>query len=359
MFTRSRRLIFAAALAAAAVVRPAAAQKLPAPTADLKDFIARGFISLSLPGGKETTDADGNKVIDPGLKMSLPVFQAYVRPDRMLVQIAVAGTVQNILVQADTERTYSAAAGCIVERSYRNLEPAAENPMTGAQLSLVTYARVIADLETGKILPDEDLAKVEEQDRKRIEELNALREKLAKSTDPADVTVAQDAVTELARVRDDLEQIRLRREHPCTMVQFDNGDLLKSLLSRGLTGDRSLDFLSKGKTTFWVTKAHGLPIRMETTDTNGRVALYFCYTALRINGDLKPGELVLGAPAGVPLVRGVADLRVKSSIEKMEEEIARQIFRMAQARATPPAPRPAPGLLTSPGEKDKKRRRKD
>ena len=107
------------------------------------------------------------------------------------------------------------------------------------------------------------------------------------------------------------------------------------------TGE-SAEILLKGKTTVWLTKAEGLPIKIEITTGEGKVAIYWCFTELRINQGLHPGELVLGAPAGTRLIAASADLKDKNWEEKMDRSITLQleaIEKERQASNSPTRPR--------------------
>lgn len=335
------RTLFIALLASAALSAGTGAAPLPAPTEALKDYRALGVIQIDLPGGRPSAvTVAGGTQSEPGLNLYIPMYQAYVRPDRLLVQLNLFGSQQAILAMGNTERTFTPASGYIVERTYRNLDPAAESPMTAAQLSMTTYARVLRELDSGRLLPDEDLDKLAAAHDERMKQLAALRKELLDSKKPDDVLRAGDAAAEMARIRDDLTQIAFRREHPCHVVEFPNKDVLSHLLSRKLMGDSSTEILQKGKTTAWITKDTGLPIKLETTASDGRVVVYVCFTEIKVNTGLKSSEVVLGAPAGSMLVRATADLKDRDWEKKMEKQLNDQIGLIEAQRSRTKRPRP-------------------
>lgn len=313
----------------------ARAEPIPQPTDQLKDYHGLGFVQIEIPvtGVAE----DGKNVQAVPFTTWFPFRQGYVRPDRTLMVINVAGSVQAMLGSGDTEKIYSPATGYVVQRTYKNLDPAGANPMLSAQFSMATYARVMRELTSGKVLPAENLDQLKQKLTSRIEELRVLREKLKQSTDPADIPKANAAAAEQARVRNDLQQIDIRKAHPCHVVEFPNKDLIGTLLTKGLIGDTTTEFLMKGTTKVWITKAEGLPIKIETLANDGRVAIFWCFTELRINEGLHPNELVLGAPAGTRLLSATADIRDKNWEEKMDKLIQLQVDALDRERqpATP------------------------
>lgn len=312
---------------------PGRADALPQPERELRDYDGKGVIYIDLmpadPG------AEG-KPAEPGLCTWIEMRQAFVAPDRLLVDLSLFATRQITLTMGSTERTFNPVTPYVIEKTYKNVERVEEIVVPSRQLSMEVYRRLLLTLNSGRLLPDEDLDATERSHRARIPELEEqrkqLRARFAEQKNPADFVRINEISAEMARLRDDLNQVPIRRAHPCYGVEFDNRELMGTLLSRGLMGQRARDILEKGKTRFWVTRAEGLPIKIETTDNRGRVALFFCFTELKINTGLRPSELVLGAPPGCRLVRVTADVREKNWEDKMEEEIARQVRRLEEER---------------------------
>jgi hypothetical protein len=92
-------------------------------------------------------------------------------------------------------------------------------------------------------------------------------------------------------------------------------------------GGANADLLAKGRTTFWVTKEEGLPIKIETTANDGTVAIFIIFKDLKINSGLHPGEVVLGNPLGARLFRTTVDLRDKDWEQKMNDDLDAQVSR--------------------------------
>lgn len=339
--TLAQRTLCLAALTLAAALggmSAAHAERLPEPPGVLKDYDGRGIVQISIPSKGEIMLKDGQKALDPGFSTWFPFRQTFVSPGRIYMAVNLLGALQATLVQDNVERTYVPSAGYVIERSYKNLAKTDENPINTVQMAMATYARVLRELDSGKLLPEENLDQIKERDTKRLEELKELRAQLAKNQNPAAAPQAQAAAAESARVRDNLDQIDLRRAHPCHVIEFVNQDLMRHLFARGLMGEGMGPILAKGRTTFWVTKAEGLPIKVETTANDGSIAVFMLFKDLKINSGLHPGEVVLGHPQGTRQFTAVVDLRDKDWEQKMTDEINAQIgkFEKDTRRAAPP-----------------------
>jgi hypothetical protein len=300
-------------------------------TRQLRDFIGFGIFQIDLPPSPTGVAEDGSEIIDQGVRVWMPVRQAYVWPDRTYVEVEVLGQRQISVVMQARERTLSPAAGYIVERTYKNVPLGKEPPIAALQLSMVTYSRIFRE-QQGRLLPAEDLDALKERHEVRLAELAQLREELAGTEDIREVGRAQDLASEMARIRDDLSQIEIRRIHPCRIVEYPNVVLLDTLLRRGLASARGAESLTNGKTTVWITEAEGLPIKMETTDNNGRLLVYFCFTQLKINSGLKSSDLILGAPPGTRQISLVADLRDPNWERKMDEALDERLQELESDR---------------------------
>lgn len=329
------RLLVLATLVLLGNVAAARAEPVPAPTEALKDFDGRGAIQVELPPSAPGTKTE----VEAGVMTWLSFRQAYVRPDRMLMELSMGrgGPSQVTLAAGNTERTYPRGAGYVQERVYRNLEAVGESPMATVQMSMTTYARILRDTDSGKILPDEEFDALEKEHKARIEELNKLRQSLSTSQSADDIRKVSMAAAEMARRHDDLLQIPFRRDHPCVLMEFPNKDVFQKLFAHGLAGASSMELLGKGRTRVWITRAEGLPIQIETTANDGHVALSLVFTQISINSGLHPGELTLGAPAGVRLLSATADLKDPNWQEKLDKSLSDQAERLqAEGRPRPP-----------------------
>jgi hypothetical protein len=325
MADRTLPLLFLTTALALGNVLPARAEKLPEPPMVLKDYDGRGVVQLSMPSRGTAKNKNGDDVIDPGFSTWFTFRQTFVNPGRIYMGVNLLGALRATLVQDNVERTYAPSTGYVIETTYKNLEKATESPISTVQMAMSTYAQLLRDLDSGKILPAEDLDQIKERLIKRSEEVKKLREEFAVNPMPGNEPKAAAAAAEAARLRDDLEQLDLRKAHPCHVIEFVNKDLMQHLFTRGLMGGSAAELINKGKTTFWVTKAEGLPVKVETTANDGSVAVFMLFKDLRINTGLHPGEVVLGNPMGIRLFRTTADLRDKDWEEKMQEDLNAQI----------------------------------
>ena len=339
--------------AASLLAGRALAEPLPPATEALKDYSGRAVIQFELPdpvpkGAK--VDPKEEPALNPGLGFWMEMRQSYVWPDRLLMDLSIQGASQErTLVLGNIERSFSPVTGYIVETTYKNLEFGDENPIAAIQMSMATYAQILKGMNTGKILPDEDLDKLQEALKNRIEDLKKERIELAGQKKPDSVARLTHLAGEQARVRDDLLQIPFRRNNPCMVVEIDNKDLFRNLGAKGFMPRQPQGGFAfeKGKSRFWVTKAHGLPIKFETLDEEGRVVCFFCFTDLKINTGLRQNDLALSTPQGSALIRASADLKERNWEDKLQKDVQRQIDLYDKIRR-PDAKRPKPRGTAAP-----------
>lgn len=364
-----------AVLLLSAVVRTAA-EPIPAPTTPLRDFWAKGLIQIELPPPTNTSPAkeatpeakagekagaagsceekkaadkpgeekpaakpgekDKEKIPETGVTSgAFLVFdfeQAFVKPDCYVMATNFLGTRELSRGLANTERTFTVGSDYVVDRTFRNVDPTRESPMRVARNSMATYSKMFLELDSGKLLPDENLDVLRQTLETRILELGQIRENLRKSVDPADIPKANGAAAEQARLRDEYDQLKLRKAHPHSIVEFQNKDIMQALLAKGLMTGFTAETLDKGTTTVWITKKEGLPIKIKTTANDGRLALFIILTNFRINGGLKTSDLALGLPQTAKLITAVADLSELDWEDKLERDVATKIARLEDLR---------------------------
>ena len=317
-----------AAGAAALFTGRALADPLPAPTEALKDYTGKAVIQFELPDPVPQGAKKSDGALNPGLGFWMEIRQSYVWPDRLLMDLSILGAMQErTLVLGNIERTFSPATGYVIERTYKNLEFGDENPIAAVQMSMATYAQVLKEMTSGKILPEEELDKLQDVLKNKIEDLKKERITLAEQKKPENVARLTALAAEQARARDDLLLIPFRRNNPCTVIEFDNKDLFRNLGAKGFMPRRPDGGFAfeKGKSRFWVTKAHGMPIKFETLEEDGRTVFFYCFTELKINTGLRQNDLALSTPQGAALIRATADLKARDWEEKLEKDIRRQI----------------------------------
>lgn len=351
------RMLYVATFLALGNLLPASADSLPEPPEPLKDYQGRGVLQVIIPSTRASV-GDGTKVVDPGLSMSADIFQAYVWPDRSYVALEAFGARQVFLTlgNAGVEKQWSPGASYVITRTYKNLDKDTASPMMGVQLSMATYAKVLREIKTLKLLPDEDFDQRKAANEARIAELEKQRSELDPRRHPDHLAKFNEVSGEMARLREDIKQMELRRKRPCHIVEVRNTDLISSLLSAGLMGPRVRERLEKGKSTFWVTKNEGLPIRMESTDSDGRVALYFCLLDFKINSGLVSGDLTLGAPRLLQEINVTADVKQHDWEGRMEDEINERIAQIEERRVEKNRPAPVQKPWPQPPPKRKKKR---
>ncbi len=322
------RTRFRAALSLAAIgfaltgSATARADRFPAPTEVLRDFDGSGYMSVDVP-------PTGTEPDQAGMKLTFAMRQQFLRPERLMIDIEMQGTAGGLrsrsLIQGNTERTFSPATGVVIERVYRNADAAAEEPIAARRMSLAALGQAFRTIESGKLLPPETIEEMEKRVEARIKELAGLRMLLKQSKNPEDIERSEGAAVEAARLRDLADQRTVFKDYPCYHMEIPNRDVAATLISRGLMGENARQLLEKGVTHLWVTRAEGLPVRLETTLPDGRVILYVCLKQLRINFGLQTGEVILGNPLGTPVVSVVADCRQKDWEEKLSEDLAKEI----------------------------------
>ncbi len=345
-----------AALALATPILPACAEPIPAATGVLRDYSGTGVIQIEIPptsapekasenrdtgapaadkasaAPKEQKKGEAEKVVNPGTFLVFDYRQAYVRPDCYLMETLYLGAREITTGIGNTERTFSVGSPYVIDRIFKNIDPIRDNPMRVAKNALVTYGRVFGELTSGKLLPAENLDLLKQSLTQRILELGEERRRLRMSVDPADIPRANASAAEQARLRDDLGQLELRKKHPCHIVRFENKDVMQALLEKGLLSGFNAEMLDGGTTTIWLTKAEGLPIKIETTARNGRMALFVILKDFKINAGLRPSDLTLGLPPDAQLIRVTADLEDLGWEQKLEQEVAARVARLEEQR---------------------------
>lgn len=340
MAGRPFRFLVLSTLVLAGNLGIARADKLPPPPDALKDYDSIGVIQILRPGDPAPHTVNGKEEFDPGFATQIFFRQTYVRPDRTLMVMNLFNNVQAKMMQGDVEWSYSPATQYVLQRTYKNVESLPQNPMSITPLSWSTYARLLQETDAGKLLPDENLDLVKPELAKKIEQLKNTREELKKSVKPADVARAQMVAAELARVHDDFEQLDLRKAHPCNLVEFPNAVFEKMLSAKGLMGSDSPALLDGGKTTVWITKQEGLPLKMEMAAKDGTVVLSINLRNVKINQGLHPSDVVLGNPPSARIFRAVADVRDKDFEAKLNSQLDQQVaqFEAEQKQASGPPP---------------------
>ncbi|MBI3911072.1 MAG: hypothetical protein HY320_09085 [Armatimonadetes bacterium] len=216
------------------------------------------------------------KVEIGGVNLVVGVEQTYRRPDGILMATDLLGLRAWMLAESNVERSFSPQQGLVIEKKYRNLNRLPVHPSLAVQMSMVTFG-------------------------------TALR-----------------AVPDLHRVG--AEKVL---DYPCAIVEVPNESLLQQL--RCLSPELEKQ-LGAGKTRAWLTEAHGLPVKIEVYDNEGKPAVLFGFTELQVNTGLKPSDLRLAAPPNTPIVSVDVDLADPKWEEKMEKDLQRKADQLLKRR---------------------------
>src|SRR5258708_34263600 len=121
-----------------ALVRPA----LSTGPSEGLDYRGKGRIRVLL-----TPDVPP-KAGQPREEIGCQLDQVFLRPDRMLLSFDLYGIRQQRLAQGSTEQEYQPAMGMVIEKHYRNLDKADENPIVAIQTSLVEFGRLLREAKS-------------------------------------------------------------------------------------------------------------------------------------------------------------------------------------------------------------------
>lgn len=311
------------------IVTAAESADPPAAREVVRDFAARGIVQIDLP---PSDSGDGTKVIDAGVNLMLPINQAFVWPDRTLLEVEIGNSLNMYLSQSSTEYQFNPASGYLLETTYRNLNRAEYNPMFSRQLSIVAWADLIPKMKSLRELPDRDPKELKTKNEARIAALLAERDRLKADGSPRHIPRINEVASEAARLRDQVNQLEMMKEHPCRYVEVDNADFINNFASNRLVGPSAARLLKGGKTEFVLTRKHGLPIRMESRTSDGKPIIYVCLNQIRVNQGLKPGDVSVGAPPGTELLRISVDMAGRNWQEQLELETARRVQQLEDRR---------------------------
>src|SRR5438128_2462081 len=162
-----RRSPFPLALAlvsALAVARPAASASLK----DCTDYRGKGrvrvFLQPDMPGKTDQAKPE----------LGFQMEQVFLGPDRMLLNVDLYGIRQQMLATGSTEQIYQPAMGVVIEKKYRNLEKADENPIVAIQTSIVEFGRLLRDAKSAHTVGEQKVLEYDcdilEADCKEIKE---------------------------------------------------------------------------------------------------------------------------------------------------------------------------------------------
>jgi outer membrane lipoprotein-sorting protein len=210
------------------------------------------------------------KMGEPKAELGGQLEQVFVRPDQMLLNLDMNGIRQQRLAQGSTEQEYAPLMGMVIERKYRNLDKADENPIIALQTSIVDLGR-------------------------HLRETKSLR------------TTGSEKVL----------------EYDCDVVEADSKEFLEKM--GGLLSLGKSSGLLSGKTKAWIVRGYGVPVKMEMYTAAGNLGVAFTVEELRFNTGVKPEELRLDVPEGTKKVSVEVDLAAKDWQQKMNQDLRKAI----------------------------------
>lgn len=204
--------------------------------------------------------------------MNIQMEQVYCKPGQMMLTLDIFGLKQTILTDGNVERTYNPAQGLLIEKKFLNLEKAEVNPMIGAQASMEDLGRRIREAKSAKIVGKETLIGYE-----------------------------------------------------CDRVELETKELVQGISSDGVLGNRKLLGALGPTTTAWVCRQWGIPVQVELPGSDGKPAMTFKFTELKVNSDGVKERLTLAVPKGTRRVSVTVDLADPNWESKMQAELRKAI----------------------------------
>jgi hypothetical protein len=205
------------------------------------------------------------------VNMSVQMEQTYCRPATMLLNLDVLGLKQCILMDGTVEQTYNPAQGIIIEKRYLNLEKSTVNPMVGAQASMEDLGRRIRESKA-EVVGKETLIGFE-----------------------------------------------------CDVIQLATKELLQKVSAGSvLNSPKILESLGTNAKA-WVSRDWGLPVKIEIPGADGKPAMTFKFTELKMNTGVGKDTLRLGVPKAARRVSVTVDLADADWESKMQTELRKAV----------------------------------
>lgn len=252
--------------AALAVTRPAAS----AGPVDCSDYRGKGRVRLLLQ--PDTPAKQG----EPKQEMGFQMEQVFLRPDRMFLSLDLYGVRQQMLALGSTEQIYQPTMGMVIEKKYRNLDKAEENPIIAIQTSIVEFGRLLREARSAH-------------------------------------TIGHEKVL----------------EYDCDVVEADSREVVEKL--GGLANSGKANGLLNGKIKAWIAARYGVPVKLEMYTPAGNLGMALTMEELRFNTGVKPEELRLDVPAGTKKVSIDVDLAAKDWQQKMNSDLRKAMERLSDS----------------------------
>jgi outer membrane lipoprotein-sorting protein len=206
------------------------------------------------------------------VNMDIQMEQTYKKPGTMIISLDLFGLKQTVFTEGNIEKTYNPAQGLLIEKRFANLDKAETNPMIAAQASM------------------EDLGR-------RVRE--------AKSA----TNVGKETVIGFE----------------CDVIDLETRELLQGLSSDGVFGGGKVAKSLGPKMKAWISREWGIPLRIEIPAPEGKPAMTFKFTELKVNSERIADRLGLSVPKGTRHVVLNVDLADREWESKMQAELRKAI----------------------------------
>jgi len=171
-------------------------------------------------------------------------------------------------MDGSVEQTYNPAQGIIIEKRYLNLEKCPVNPMVGAQASMEDLGRRIREAKAAEVVGKETVIGYE-----------------------------------------------------CDLIQVGTKELLQKVSGGGVLNNPKIVESLGANAKAWVSRDWGLPVKIEIPGADGKPAMTFRFTELKVNTGVGKQDLRLAAPKTARRVSVTIDLADADWESKMQTEL--------------------------------------
>jgi hypothetical protein len=258
-----RRSPFWLALALVSTLAVARAAFSTGPT-DCQDYRGKGRIRVLLRPDLPA------KAGEPKEEIGCQLEQVFLRPDRMLLSFDLYGIRQQRLAEGNTEQEYQPAMGMVIEKRYRHLDKADENPIIATQTSIVEFGRLLREARSAR-------------------------------------SVGKQKVL----------------DYDCDIIEADSKEIIEKM--GGIVTSGKNNGLRDGRTKAWVATGYGVPVKLEMYTAAGNLAMSMTMEELRFNTGVKPEDLRLNVPAGTKKVSIDVDVAEKDWQQRMNQDLRKAV----------------------------------
>lgn len=206
------------------------------------------------------------------VNMNIQMEQLFKKPGTMMITLDLFGLKQTVFTEGSVEKTYNPAQGLVIEKRFVNLEKAEANPMIAAQASMEDLGRRVRGAKSATTIAKESLIGFE-----------------------------------------------------CDVVEMETKELLSGLASGGVLGGSRVTKSLGPKIKAWISCDWGIPVQIEMPGPDGKPAMIFKFTELKVNHERLNERLGLTVPKGTRHVVVTVDLADREWESKMQAEIRKAV----------------------------------